>query len=918
MRKNVSLDYLKKNLQLQTENKDNPLLRLAALRGAFEMDELINQAKNLSSKAILKQDIEVLENKTFKISKSKHRMLDEHLRIDILNKLDKNDELKKTINQLKTESTDFVQKLLTQYIQNEAPPLEKQNINELAASFNISKWLEETHVTVPSKDEIKSFINQKQLLTPFELLTTNFQGRKKELARLSDYVDWLPKDNMISSSYKMFRNIINWHEKPPLMISGIGGVGKSTLIAKFILDHFKYRNKTKLPFIYLDLDKTGLSLNDPLALFIEGLNQIGIQFPTYKKQIQEIKNFILSIGSKNINQLESKRSRSGQRQFLIEEVIHKYKLPLNELDRPVLLVLDSFEEVQYRATTSELFSLIDFFAEVSSIIPRIRMVIVGRSELLISQYEFENIQLKEFDRQSAVAFLKSLGILNEQLRIQLVKKFGGNPLTLELVASVIQRNESGNTHSIGDIKTHEWLFSKINEHLIQEELFKRNLSHIHDIKVRKIALPGLVVRSVTPEVIQNVLAEPCNLGQINLQEAEEIFEQLKKEKFLIETVGNNINFRPDLRTALYPLIKQEMPEKTRQIHDLAINYFESKRHPNQEAAEAEAIYHRLMRGDKPDFLESTYEPQKLRPYLEYSLKELPVEKYVILAKWLGIGISEELIDELSPIEWEEYIQNEIENALTHSDESLLLHLERLLNNRSERTWETNLSYHEAHLNWRLGNYDSAIRIIDTQSKFGYKQLQKKYHLEARNQYLKSRVLEYNLNFKEGLSILENQLGQGVDDQLLSFEMAFLALRLGCRLDISSNKYGNWLKNLFDKARHSEKSKWEEYKTLILRLVPILKKIAMEQDLYSSFGEHIFQLESSYQPADYFIKDLEQLKERITDKKQLEEVSYEKHDLFLNDIAEPGVLSVNIIDYTIFNEQSEGLDPVLSSSVSLKR
>ncbi len=67
--------------------------------------------------------------------------------------------------------------------------------------------------------------------------------------------------------------------RPPLVIHGPGGAGKSTLISKFILDHAGPDRAQPMAFILLDFDRRALDPAKPDALLTEVAQQVRTQFP---------------------------------------------------------------------------------------------------------------------------------------------------------------------------------------------------------------------------------------------------------------------------------------------------------------------------------------------------------------------------------------------------------------------------------------------------------------------------------------------------------------------------------------------------------------------------------------------------------------------------------------------------------------
>ena len=81
------------------------------------------------------------------------------------------------------------------------------------------------------------------------------------------------------------------------MVYGRGGLGKSTLLAKFVLDHALDQLRP-FPFAYLDFDRAGIDASQPLQLLIEVARQVGAQFPSAHAELsvlaQDIRSDLLA------------------------------------------------------------------------------------------------------------------------------------------------------------------------------------------------------------------------------------------------------------------------------------------------------------------------------------------------------------------------------------------------------------------------------------------------------------------------------------------------------------------------------------------------------------------------------------------------------------------------------------------------
>src|SRR5436190_2946302 len=720
----------------------NPVLQQAAFYTRFTIPELEAVAGGIDK--FSEKEVELIRNFSNKPNSREQYSIRDADRNQVFRNLGL-EGMKNWLGKIELNPTDITQTMLAAYISGKAPVLDNQSLPELIATHSISNWLKETGVTVPSEAEVLQKIRQLEILKPFQLLTTNFKGRVNDLANLSDYVDWRPKSTVTKSIKGWFREIVNWHDKPPLMITGIGGAGKSTLVAKFILDQLEHNSQKKLPFVYFDFDKPGLSVSNPLELAIDALQQLSVQFPASSRIFNEIRDQL----QKEILELESANqfsyatiSRGSDRQVYYEQYTEIYAEQISVVDRPVLVIFDSFEELQYRANASEINALFSFIREISEIIPRLRPVFIGRAEVTYGNTRFEPIKLDGFDPVSAIAFLEAKGVANPQLGEAIFKKVGGNPLNLILMAELVKREK------IIDPAQVEEITEKMDKTLLQELLVKRNLEHIHDADTARIAVPGILVRRINPDIIMEVLAKPCGFNNMNEQQAGQIFTELNKESFLIQATSDGISFRQDLRLALYELIINSKEYKGREIHDNAVRYYSQKTDPQ---SKAETLYHCLMRGDNPESVDYLYD-DTVRPYIENSLPELPDNAYLYLSRKMGIRASDSKVIQASQLEWENYQQAEIISIMNYGDETTLKEKRAELAERKERTPNSNLNYQEAKLETRLANFQNANKIIDKALKEAPSQDNQKI---IDLLLLRVSVFEYQMNFKAAFDAVNN-------------------------------------------------------------------------------------------------------------------------------------------------------------------
>ncbi|MEX0289336.1 MAG: hypothetical protein AB3N14_09525 [Flavobacteriaceae bacterium] len=713
-------------------------------------------------------------------------------------------------------------------------------------------------------DELRSTYQRRHFFKPFQRITQNFAGREQYLKEINDYVDWLPKSTLVKQLSATFKNIINWHEKPPLLIKGIGGIGKSTLVSKFIMNHNNQVRGRSLPFVYIDFDMHGFSIREPLTILIEALRQIRIQYPHYTVIVNKISEDISNMIHRGNNRpgKARKKSSASSRDFIydyIRDLINSYDLQNNELGkRPVLVVFDSFEEMQYRATSTQLRSFFLFVREIAELIPRVRPIFVGRAEIAESfnDFEFQTITITDFDADAAAALMEHSGIKDEKVRDFIYQNFGGNPLMLRLAIDLAKKeNLLGGDEKL--IRSKKW-----------EYLINRILGHIHREDVRKVAVPGMLVRYVNPDVISKVLAQPTKLGKLKKKEANEIFEELKKEVSLISrsVSQDEFSFRQDLRMVCEPMILEKYPEDSYQLRQNAIGYYSKydklKIPEERDKHQAEYYYHLMKSGEIPENLTpQLYE--KLRPYIDRAIIELPESARLYLLSLGRQNVAEDIIDNSTNQEWEYYHVQLCKDAL-NGELSDLKDLFNILQEKPQRIANgcTELGKYEALLYQRLDNIGLSQELIAKALSSTESQQAENRALTFDLQLIQVQNLEYEERYAEALKLCEGIShlveGVGINSRMI---FSFLYYRIANRIEAELPPHpkdiiGN---NRFEYREDFEATKWE----FIFRWANLDQlKFAPHQEFNSKYRKtrndirSLKELEGySYKILGYFLKDI---------------------------------------------------------------
>ncbi len=497
-------------------------------------------------------------------------------------------------------------------------------------------------------------IENAELLEPFRFLTgfdpktggDMFVGREDELRRLRSFVDTLGSDSIYESAQRSVQRMFS-SDRRVLCLSGVGGVGKSTLLAKFILQHVdSYGNRERylgdgktatlsqfihdstapLEFAYLDFDRSTISAAQPSTLLLEMVRQLGWQLPharydldVLRKRIrQEMERTKREAQVSVLSRVSKERTSTSEEvetlefdgQELPPELINSslmstYLYKVGEILTDdsgavvsVLLVLDTFEEAQ--VIGDQAVTRIEAFLEAAQeYVSGLKIVVSGRDEVKGFFRRAERMVITEFsDVASRIAFLEMRG-LTRKTASSVAPQVGGRPLALHLAARLV-REQGPDAVSLSLTDRFKGLF---NKYLIDGILYRRILDHIEDKDVRKLAHPGLVLRRIDTEVLQSVIAPVLGVGEMSNERAMQILAAFKLQKDLVRIEPDgSVTHRTDVREQMLALMGIEEPELVRTLHHSAASYYAARQTNDynadtRERDRIEEIYHRLSVGD---------------------------------------------------------------------------------------------------------------------------------------------------------------------------------------------------------------------------------------------------------------------------------------------------------------------------------
>ena len=334
--------------------------------------------------------------------------------------------------------------------------------------------------------------------------------------------------------------------------------------------------------------------------------------------------------------------------------------------RPYVVVLDTFEEVQYRGEPRS-FPFWGMLAELQNRAPFLRVVVAGRApieSLRLADAQPRQIVLGELDNESAMAFLTAQGITDAMLQGRLIEMVGRLPLSLKLVGALADRTPGGVAELLGSAESGLSLLA--SDEVIQGQLYGRFLDHIADERVRRLAHPGLVLRRNNPALILEVLNVPCGLGIQTLREAQELFEELQRESSLVsvDSSDGDLVYRSDLRRVMLKMLLVGAPAQVEQIRRGAVRWY--ARQPGRRS-EAEGLYHRLHLGDWVDDRELS--DREVRSSIQAVIEEFTPEVQLRLAT-LGFSVPPWVSEQATREQRHASLASQIEELLPYGSSSV--------------------------------------------------------------------------------------------------------------------------------------------------------------------------------------------------------------------------------------------------------
>ncbi|MDX9677263.1 ATP-binding protein [Pseudomonas zeae] len=422
------------------------------------------------------------------------------------------------------------------------------------------------------------------LLSSYDyLLKDGFFGRNAEISRIHAFASALTTESRISI----------------LSITGVGGSGKSTLLAAALrpLTIRSFEDNSAPMMVYLDFDRRAFLIGAELELSFELTRQMGQIVPAASDAFEQLRE---QTGRERVERGEHSKasvdagteafSRQGSEfDWRARDIIELYRID----KRALILVIDTFEEWQRenydRADAEAPFNrILDWLSSVQNEWNlAVGVIISGRASVSSRERGIVNdsIKLEHLNNNESSALLRSLNV-PVKAASQLAAIVGGIPLSLKLAARYFNNLSKDAQASFLEGANTE--LRGVSSIICQGILYKRFLDHIVDPQARKLAHPGLALRQVTPQLIKDILAIPCDLGELSLESADDIFHKLSREVWLVEMRDGVLMHVPQIRRVMLDMMNADplYSDKIRSVHEAAVQWYAGADRSDEDQAEA--------------------------------------------------------------------------------------------------------------------------------------------------------------------------------------------------------------------------------------------------------------------------------------------------------------------------------------------
>jgi hypothetical protein len=517
---------------------------------------------------------------------------------------------------------------------------------DLPALLDVATWLAGLGTPSPEPRAVRRELARRSRLAAFAEVSGRFVGREDAVGDLDRFIEGPPTP-----------------EIQFLPISGLGGIGKSALLARVLHRRLLREGGTVEMIVHIDFDRFGVSPSDQGQLDAELTRQLALAVPEVAPELDRIRHEI-GRGRRRSTGIQVQVERSSSKESfdlahgdLLSELFYLFQ-NRGMAHRPLVLVFDTVEELQSQSE----FALEQMAEWLTGLHQKggfgdLRVIVSGRAEVLLPNWMRVRVAgplvLDELSLEPALSVLQQFSVSRRAGRL-IFERYGGNPLILRLAARLVkQLGESILSDEAGGAD------EPLDREVVQGMLYDRVLGHVRDPRVRQLAYPGLVLRRVTPALIRQVIAPVSLEPPLAQREEEVLFNSLRLQVWLVKpgATANELEHRSDIRKLMMKLMARDPSRAAdaERVHRGAVRYYETTGRGEANAS-AEALYHRLMvaDGSLAPRLDGGVAERAMKA-IGASFEELPRQHQVALRVALGQPIDDGDADLVPPYLMKAYI-----------------------------------------------------------------------------------------------------------------------------------------------------------------------------------------------------------------------------------------------------------------------
>ncbi len=608
---------------------------------------------------------------------SRWRMLDEQ-RLRLLSALQVEGTLVDLAAEVARSSGDRAPQLIMSMLNNDFD-LDDTSSSDLLQASEVSDWLREASVPadLPSAELIGA--------------TLELRARDAELADLS--IDVIGRESELRAMTSFLRQA--WRGRfgaalPVLRLEGIGGIGKSTMAAHFVRHGLPEESGEPI-VIWIDYDKLRIHPDDLNSVMAELSRQFAWSLPNRAPALREAR------AAMRPEQSDDTEGPIAYEEMETKAAVDTLSAALTghhraTIDRPVLVVLDTFEQVE--RLPDQVAILLETMAKLQiRALPRLALLVCGRA---VFSRGFGTTQvhtvLLPFSGLSATAsytlltgpaclepkdaklFLDAFDDLIDGDDDAAFRSRVGLPMLLMLVGRLSKegrlRLDSNDLVAIREAADGEMAAAYV---------YDRVLAQVPE-ELRALAHPGLVLSEVSARLIAEVIWPVVHSDEPELDErrARDLLERLSRETWLVEPViGSDplrVRHRTDLRRAMLTKMVADKTSGLRSrvilLHRRAMDWHhrEYRLSAGGERTQHRAarVYHALQLSalGVPGARLSLTAIREARDELVLQIEDFPADFRPVVQGLLGGNLSVSELDRLHP-----RLRTSLIGALTANDAS---------------------------------------------------------------------------------------------------------------------------------------------------------------------------------------------------------------------------------------------------------